>query len=275
MDEPLGLASTLEDETSVTFVKQWDRLVSSTNWDKGRIIHEWRTALVASQASATQFSDEAWSRRVGNVSGQHVGRLRRVFERFDEVRASYDGLFWSHFQAALEWNDAEMWLEGGVQNGWSVSQMRSSRWLAMGAPDDLRPQESDVITAEMDEDFSDVRHEVAQIVDPGQNESSASDGATGPNYNEGPDFGDEPYEAEAVGEGTPFDADAADYPAEASAPPTRPFENLPTLPPDLAEAFESFKLAILRHKVSGWIDVPRDDVLRALEALNQFACAPS
>ncbi len=55
----------------------------------------------------------------------------------------------------------------------------------------------------------------------------------------------------------------------------RPFENLPELPPDLAEAFESFKLAILRHKVSNWTDVPRDDVLRALEALTQFACALS
>lgn len=275
MDEPLGLASTLEDETSVAFVNQWDRLVSSTNWEKGRIIHEWRTALVASQASATQYSDEAWSRRVGNVSGQHVGRLRRVFERFGEVRESYQKLYWSHFQAALEWNDAEMWLEGAVQNGWSVSQMRSSRWLAMGAPDELRPRDADVITAEMDEDFSDVRHEVAQIVDPGERDgSTATSGeASGPNYNEGPDFGDETYDAAA--EGVPFDADAAEYPAEASAPPARPFENLPELPPDLAEAFENFKLAILRHKVSNWADVPRDNVLRALEALSQFACAPS
>lgn len=273
MEEPLGLASALEDETSSTFVKQWDHLVSSTNWEKGRIIHEWRTALVASQASPTQFSDEAWSRRVGNVSGQHVGRLRRVFERFGEVRESYDGLYWSHFQAALEWNDAEMWLEGAVQNDWSVSQMRSSRWLAMGAPDEMRPREADIVTAELDEDFSENAQATAEIVDPA--ERSAPQATTGPNYSEGPDFGDESEVYDEASEGVPFDADSATYPGEPAAPPARPFENLPDLPPDLAEAFENFKLAILRHKVADWIDVPRDAVLDTLEALRQFTIAPS
>ena len=122
----------------------------------------------ASQAAATQYSDEAWSRRAGNVSGQHVGRLRRVFERFGAVSNSYPDLYWSHFQAALDWNDAEMWLEGAVQSGWSVSQMRSSRWLAMGAPDELRPSESDVISAELDEDFSADRQATGEIVDPAE-----------------------------------------------------------------------------------------------------------
>src|SRR5438552_3405359 len=99
MDEPQGLAGTLEEETSLTYLKQWDRLISSTNWEKGRIIHEWRTSLVNSGAIATQYSDEAWSRRVGNVSGQHAGRLRRVFERFGDVAPSFANLYWSHFQA--------------------------------------------------------------------------------------------------------------------------------------------------------------------------------
>ena len=49
----------------------------------------------------------------------------------------------------------------------------------------------------------------------------------------------------------------------------------PSLPPDLAEAFENFKLTILRHKVAGWTEVSRDDVLAVLDALRHFACAPS
>src|SRR5690606_12131349 len=73
-----------------------------------------------------------WSRRVGNVTPQHVGRLRRAFERFGAVRQEYRGLFWSHFQAALDWDDAEMWLEGAVQNQWSISEMRHQRWEALG-----------------------------------------------------------------------------------------------------------------------------------------------
>jgi hypothetical protein len=273
MDEPLGLAAALEDETSLTYLAEWDRLVSSTNWEKGRIINEWRTALTDSQASPTQYSDEVWSRRVGNVSGQHVGRLRRVFERFGAVRTSYAGLYWSHFQAALDWNDAEMWLEGAVQNKWSVSQMRSSRWLAMGAPDELRPRDADVITAELDEDFSQDRSAMAEIVDPHERSTTSVEGESGPDYNQGPDFGDETRDGADLG--TPFDADAASYPGEPAGPAARPFENLSELPPDMADAFENFKLAILRHKVAGWTEVARDDVLASLDALRQCACAPS
>src|SRR4051812_31545091 len=108
----------LIDQTSEQYLGQWKRLVSTTNWEKGQIIHEWREALRGSDAPAGEYSDESWSRRVGNVTPQHVGRLRRAYERFGAARGEYAGLFWSHFQAALDWEDAEMWLEGAVQSGW-------------------------------------------------------------------------------------------------------------------------------------------------------------
>ena len=81
--------------------------------------------------------------------------------------------------------------------------------------------------------------------------------------------------------------DADDMDADASrddnddAPPSeqiayvRPFENLAELPDDLADAFESFKLAILRHKTSGWVEISRDDVLASLDALKALAVTPS
>jgi hypothetical protein len=46
------------------------------------------------------------------------------------------------------------------------------------------------------------------------------------------------------------------------------------LPPDLGEAFESFKLAILHHKLSGWQEIACADVVAALQALQQLALAP-
>ena len=69
---------------------------------------------------------------MGNVTPQHVGRLRRASERFGATRDGYPGLYWSHFQAALDWDDAEMWLEGAVQSDWSISAMRHRRWEAQG-----------------------------------------------------------------------------------------------------------------------------------------------
>src|SRR5262245_43352611 len=104
-----------DDEVSLPFVGRWNHLVSDTNWEKGRIICQWREALQVTKVSPVEYSDEAWSRRVGGVTGQHVGRLRRVFQRFGDSYSRYHGLYWSHFYAALDWDDAEMWLEGAVQ----------------------------------------------------------------------------------------------------------------------------------------------------------------
>ncbi|MFT7643515.1 MAG: hypothetical protein ACI9G1_005281, partial [Pirellulaceae bacterium] len=55
----------------------------------------------------------------------------------------------------------------------------------------------------------------------------------------------------------------------------RPFENLPELPDDLNEAFDSFKLAILRHKGEKWGEISRDDVLASLDALKELCMAPA
>ena len=130
-ESPLQTVET--DAASLTYVGQWRGLVSTTNWEKGSIINKWRAALRASGAEPQLWSDDAWSRRVGQVTGQHIGRLRRVYERFGAMRGDYPGLYWSHFQASLDWPDAEMWLEGAVQNDWSIGEMRARRWETTGA----------------------------------------------------------------------------------------------------------------------------------------------
>ena len=141
--------ATLVVEASTEYVGRWIRLISTTNWEKGRIILEWRDALREAGASAGQSSDDAWSRQVGNVTPQHVGRLRRVFARFGEVYGQYSGLFWSHFQAAVEWPDAEMYLEGAVQNDWSVSAMRNQRWEVLGGRPELKPDDAEIVSSEL------------------------------------------------------------------------------------------------------------------------------
>ena len=74
-----------------------------------------------------------------------------MFQRFGAVSDQYDGLFWSHFQAGLDWDDAEMWLEGAILNGWSVSQMRGKRWEALG---NAGAPPADELSAPFDEDAS-------------------------------------------------------------------------------------------------------------------------
>jgi hypothetical protein len=256
-------------ETSQPFVGRWDRLVSSTNWEKGRIIHEWREALVVADAPVQEYSDEAWSKLVGNVTPQHVGRLRRTFQRFFQGYESYAGLYWSHFHAALDWNDAELWLEGAAQNGWSVSAMRRERWEKLGAVAADEPRADEIVTAEVDEDVdpnTTASGKTTEVRDPREFDG---EGSNGPRYDE-PDFGDEGPDA-ALENGEPH----AEEPPFETEPASRPFENLAALPADLHEAFESFKLAILHHKLKEWSEVAVTDVVAALRALETLATTAS
>ena len=265
-----GAISAAAEETSLEFLGQWQRLVSTTNWEKGRIICQWRKALIDSGAPWQEYSDEAWSRRVGNVSSQHVGRLRRVAELFAEQRETYPGLYWSHFQAAIDWPDAEMWLEGAVQSGWSISQMRRQRAETLGILPADEPQQP-VVDAELDEDYSPAAGELVEVHDPDATSGNRDEPgyAAGPNYADGRDFGDE---SSAVGIDEPDEERGVEH---EPPPAVRPFEQLAELPADVAEAFESFKLAILHHKLAGWAEISCRDLIGALESLKQLALAPS
>jgi len=264
MDESLAVVA----QASTEYVGRWNRLISTTNWEKGRIIFEWRLALEAANAPVGECCDEAWSRQVGGVTPQHVGRLRRVYERFGQVHEQYAGLYWSHFQTAVDWDDAEMWLEGAVQSRWSVARMCDQRWEAMGSPAESQPQESDFLANEVDEDVV-VANDgptanimVSDSVSEVHGESDSDDGdAT--SY-------DDASESDAS---VPFDA--MDSLAAETAEPIRPFAGLPAMPSDMSEAFDLFKLAILNHKVSGWREIPRGDVLDVLESLKQLVLAPT
>ena len=265
--------SALIDQASEQYLGQWKRLVSTTNWEKGHIIHAWREALLASGAPSAEYSDEAWSRRVGNVTPQHVGRLRRAFERFGQVRDDYEGLFWSHFQAALDWHDAEMWLEGAVQSSWSISEMRHERWQANGGAGDERPAESDAdLAAPWDED-AEPTDDSTEIVTA---TTSAVRSPTGGTAEDGSDEDHAGYDR------SEFDDEAANSPGshnngkETERPEiVRPFAALPPLPADVNDAFEAYKLCILRHKLAGWQDISRDDLVASLDALKQLALAPA
>ena len=265
------------DTESQPFVGRWHRLVSTTNWEKGRIIHEWRQALIASDQPTREYSDEAWAQRVGGVTGQHTGRLRRVYERFGDVYESFQGLCWSHFQAALDWDDAEMWLEGAVQDQWSVNRMRNVRWETLGQPVDQQPHPDDVIACDVDEDFA---------AEPTNPQADAA-----PTASVTPTYADVQASPETKAHTTDeTDADVIAFPAPEDEPGStiysdaeeratiefvRPFENIKDLPEDLADAFEAFKLAILRHKTMDWQEISREDVLASLDALKELASTPT
>lgn len=253
-------------ELAQPFVGQWNQLISTTNWEKGRIISEWRIALIDAGSDSSQYSDDAWSRRVGGVTAPHVGRLRRVFDRYGSTFATYDGLYWTHFLAALDWDDAPLWLEGAAQEGWSVAGMREQRWQANGAVDSQRPTSSQIVDVDTDED----------VVMPAQgggrtkaygDEPSATTGKTYENA----DFGDEEELASVAG-GAGL-ADPSPGSDGASASNVQPFAGLPELPDDLSDAIEQLKLAVLRHKTSSWEQTDAATIQKYLDAMSVLISA--
>jgi len=268
--------SPLIDQLSDPIVGKWNILISQTNWEKGTLILHWRNELIAAGLPNTIYSDEAWARRVGNVTAQHVGRLRRVAERFGEENRSFPGLYWSHFFAVLDWDDAELWLEGAVQNDWSVAQMRAQRWEAIGAPDGHKPREEDVFVAEIDEDTYS-RQSALERVSPDRIEGRSA-------------------EIGAVDAIEGFDASSIAVPVSATEPPkkkeqpkknrTKQIESdsdtrstgellmslkgIAEFPADLAESLELLKVAVLNHKLAGWKSIPAEHVCRSLETLKML-----
>lgn len=242
-------------------VGRWNRLVSTTNWEKGQIICDWRDALIASGAAVTDYSDEAWAQLVGGVTGQHVGRLRRVFQRFGETYEQYDGLFWSHFQAALDWENAEMWLEGAIQSEWSISQMRGKRWETLGTP----PEQQQ---AELAEEESTGEGLSSEEFFPEAESATTAEKTVGETSN-----ANEPIDTEMSfddGE-TASDEDSAGGDETVQPEPRKALKiDVDQLPEDLAEAFEAFKLAIIAHRHGNWQAVSQEQMLGCLDALREL-----
>jgi hypothetical protein len=249
------------------FVGQWNNLISQTNWEKGKIITQWRSALIASGASPSMFSDDVWSKQVGAVTSQHVGRLRRVHERFGEEQTSFPGLYWSHFLACIDWDDAEMWLEGAMRSKWSISEMRKMRWEANGGDPKHAPRDEELITSEVDDDYDALTAESETEED---REKDDRIEASGP-LAEGPDFGEEDSEPSNASRGDQEDPGFESDSFDASKDMTNPFASLPNLPPDIADALEQFKLSIVRHRASQWSDISQKGLLDVLDALKMFA----
>ena len=241
------------------YCQQWDKLVSTTNWTKGKIICQWREKLQATGFSAHHYSDEAWSRRVGNVTPQHTGRLRKVFVRFGTVQEEYPKLYWSHFLSALDWETPEIWLEGAQRNRWSVSEMRNMQSTTMRQVETTEMQEDDILLANLTD------HVVQPIA--GANRPSGLP-ESGPASSATDAFKD--TESESGLESHPANQTAVS-PLVAAKEDSMAIDDLPR---DFRRVFSRLETMIRKHQASGWESVKPKTLLLQLEKLKALINSP-
>jgi hypothetical protein len=224
--------------------------------------------------SSTVYSDDAWAQRVGNVTHQHVGRLRRVAERFGKKNKDFSGLYWSHFHAALDWDDAELWLEGAVQNDWSVAQMRVQRWESIGGAEEHKPQDGDIIVAEIDEDAYS-RQSLPERIE-GRNIAIGAADALATSESSAAAMPERVSEPARKKEPTKKDG-ATQTESNSDVPQTgkllMSLKGISEFPADLAESLELLKVAILNHKLAGWKSISAEKLCRSLETLKMLTVA--
>ena len=262
--------SPLIDQLSEPIVGKWNVLVSQTNWEKGTLILGWRNELIAAGLPHTAYSDDAWARRVGNVTPQHVGKLRRVAERFGEKNRDFAGLYWSHFNTALDWDDAELWLEGAVQNDWSVAQMRVKRWEALGGSDEQKPQDEDIIIVDIDEDAYS-RQALPDCIEGRNVEIGAADALEDVGVSANPVAEPSRKKEQPKKDRTKHNELGGNVSSTGEL--LMSLKSIADYPADLSEPLELLKVAILNHRLAGWKSISVTQVCQSLDTLKKLTIA--
>ncbi len=107
-------------ETEEQLVLRAQQALSRCNWEIGECAAAW------TQRYSRGRTDADFGALIG-LSGDQVYQRRRVWETFSDVADRYDRLKWSHFYAALNWDDAADCLQWAEDMQATVAEMKAWR----------------------------------------------------------------------------------------------------------------------------------------------------
>jgi len=108
------------DDTESALIARALSAMSRCNWEVGECAAQW------TQRFARGRTDADFASLVG-LSADQVYQRRRVWETFGDVYETYPQLKWSHFYAALNWDDAAECLQWAQDVQAGVAEMRAWR----------------------------------------------------------------------------------------------------------------------------------------------------
>ncbi|QDU38401.1 hypothetical protein Mal4_27280 [Maioricimonas rarisocia] len=130
--------------TEEELVEKAQNALNQCNWVIGECAAQW------TQRYAQGRTDADFGARIG-LSGDQVYQRRRVWETFADVHDDYPKLKWSHFYAALNWDDAADCLQWANEIGATVAEMKAWRRAQHG--EDLTIQGEEGEPAPFDSDM--------------------------------------------------------------------------------------------------------------------------
>lgn len=121
----LPAVDTIPDETEEALIQTAQQAISQCRWIVGECASKW------TQRHARGRTDADFGQLVG-LSGDQIYQRRRVWETFSDVRAQFGSLKWSHFYAALNWDDAADCLQWAEETQATVAEMKAWRRAVRG-----------------------------------------------------------------------------------------------------------------------------------------------
>src|SRR5579871_6631178 len=112
-------------ETEEQLVRTAEMAISQCRWTVGECASKW------TKRYAKGRTDLDFGALIG-ISGDQVYQRRRVWETFSDVRDQFASLKWSHFYAALNWDDASECFQWAEETHSTVAEMKAWRRAMRG-----------------------------------------------------------------------------------------------------------------------------------------------
>jgi len=125
-------------ETEDQLIQRAQHALSRCNWEIGECAATWTKRFSRGR------TDADFGALIG-LSGDQVYQRRRVWETFNDVHERYNELKWSHFYAALNWDDAAECLQWAQDMSATVAEMKAWRRAQHG--EDLSTPSDDLPAA--------------------------------------------------------------------------------------------------------------------------------
>ncbi|HEY0982032.1 MULTISPECIES: hypothetical protein [unclassified Schlesneria] len=120
-----GSAEVVREETEASLIARAQVAVSRCNWEVGECAALWTKRFARGRTDADFAA-------LVSLSADQVYQRRRVWETFGDVSSNYSTLKWSHFYAAINWDDAAECLQWADDVQAGVAEMKAWRRAQRG-----------------------------------------------------------------------------------------------------------------------------------------------